>query len=173
MSNSKGDGLVLVCIDLSEPAETARRYFAEQKLPFTNLLDPNKETFNKYGAGGIPKIVLIDRDGSVRYFQQGRRSGQDFHAGVAKLGLGFRIRRRLTGSLTCRHGSGCRRVSRADSGRGTGTLVVSERREPDGPSKDVEDGVARDLATGKGTVFPDLRSAVDVRDSPQRGWRGG
>jgi hypothetical protein len=102
MSNSKGDGLVLVCIDLSEPAETARRYFAEQKLPFTNLLDPNKETFNKYGAGGIPKIVLIDRDGSVRYFQQGRRSGQDFHAGVAKLGLGFRIRRRLTGSLTCR-----------------------------------------------------------------------
>jgi hypothetical protein len=44
-------------------------------------------------------------------------------------------------------------------------LVVSERREPDGPSKDVEDGVARDLATGKGTVFRiyDLRSTYATR----------
>ena len=43
-----------------------------------------------------------------------------------------------------------RRVSRADSHRGTGTLVVSERRESDGPSEDAEDGMARDLASGEG-----------------------
>jgi peroxiredoxin len=83
----KDQGLVVVCIDFSEPAETARKYFADEKLPFTNLLDPNKETFKKYGAGGIPKVVLIDGDGMVRYFQQGRRSNQDFHAEVTKLGL--------------------------------------------------------------------------------------
>jgi hypothetical protein len=59
-------------------------------------------------------------------------------------------------------GSGCRRVSRASSYRGAGTLVVSERRESDGPSKDVEDRLACDLATRKGAVFPDLRSAVSA-----------
>jgi hypothetical protein len=29
--------------------------------------------------------------------------------------------------------------------------------------------MARDVAPGEGLVFPDLRSAVNVRDSPQRG----
>ena len=55
---------------------------------------------------------------------------------------------------------------------GTGTLVVSERRESDRPSEDSEDGLARDVAPGKGAVLPDLRSAVDLCDSPERGWRG-
>ena len=56
---------------------------------------------------------------------------------------------------------------------GTGTVAVPERRKSDRASEDVEDCLARDLAKGEGTVFPDLRSAVDVRDPPQRGWRGG
>jgi hypothetical protein len=44
-------------------------------------------------------------------------------------------------------------------------LVVSERRESDGPSEDVEDRVARNLAPGKGPYFRiyDLRSTYATR----------
>jgi hypothetical protein len=52
-----------------------------------NLVDTNKETFEKYGGDGIPKAVLIDKDGIIRYFQQGKDSRQDFPAEVRKLGL--------------------------------------------------------------------------------------
>ena len=40
-----------------------------------------------FGGGSIPKIVLIDKDGIVRYFQQGYSSRQDFLGEVKKLGL--------------------------------------------------------------------------------------
>ena len=53
----------------------------------SNKAERYKETFKKHGAGGIPKVVLIDTDGIVRYFQQGRSPNQDFHAEVTKLGL--------------------------------------------------------------------------------------
>ena len=83
----KASGLVVVCIDQDEPAETAKKYFEEHNYQFVNLVDTNKETFEKYGGDGIPKAVLIDKDGIIRYFQQGNDSRQDFPAEVRKLGL--------------------------------------------------------------------------------------
>ena len=82
----KDQGLVVVGINYSESAETAKKYFSQEKYTMRNLLDPTSETFNRYGAGGIPKVVLIDKDGIVRYFQQGYSSRQDFAAEITKLG---------------------------------------------------------------------------------------
>ncbi len=79
-------GLVVVCIDFSESAETAGKYFEEQKYPYANLLDPGQVAFQKYRGGGIPKILLIDKDGIVRYFQDGYNSSEDFRAEIRKLG---------------------------------------------------------------------------------------
>jgi thiol-disulfide isomerase/thioredoxin len=78
-------GLVVVAIDYSESAETARQYFEEQKYPYANLLDPGREAFQKYGGGGIPKVVLIDKDGVVRYLQEGYDSREDLRGEVKKL----------------------------------------------------------------------------------------
>jgi peroxiredoxin len=64
----KASGLVVVCIDQDEPAETAKKYFEEHNYQFVNLVDTNKETFEKYGGDGIPRAVLIDKDGIIRYF---------------------------------------------------------------------------------------------------------
>ncbi len=83
----KDKGLVVIGVNYSEPAETAKKYFSEGKYTIGNLLDPTSETYEKYGGGGIPKVVLIDKDGIVRYFQQGYNSRQDFLAEVKKLGL--------------------------------------------------------------------------------------
>lgn len=80
-------GLVVVGIDFSESAEIAIKYFEEQKYPFVNLLDPNQQAFQKYGGGGIPKAILIDKDGIVRYVKQGYSSGEDLRPEVKKLVL--------------------------------------------------------------------------------------
>ena len=82
----KDQGLVVVGLNYSESAETAKNYFSQEKYTLRNLLDPTSETFNRYGAGGIPKVVLIDKDGIVRYVQQGYSSRQDFAAEITKLG---------------------------------------------------------------------------------------
>lgn len=39
---------------------------------------------------------------------------------------------------------------------GTWAMVIPERREPEWPSEESEDGLASNLATGQGTVLPDL-----------------
>ena len=83
----KDKGLVVIGINYSEPAETAKKYFSEGKYTIGNLLDPKSEAFEMFGGGSIPKIVLIDKDGIVRYFQQGYSSRQDFLGEVKKLGL--------------------------------------------------------------------------------------
>jgi peroxiredoxin len=83
----KDKGLEVIAIDYSESAEIARKYFDEHKYTFRSLLDPGRAADNKYGAGGIPKVVLIDKDGIVRYFQRGFNSRMDFRAEVTKLGL--------------------------------------------------------------------------------------
>jgi hypothetical protein len=83
----KDKGLVVVCINFSESASTARKYFGEQRYPFQNLLDPTQQTTEKYGAHSIPMVVLIDKGGVVRYVQQGYRTGLDFRGEVKKLGI--------------------------------------------------------------------------------------
>lgn len=94
----KDKGLVVVCINFSETAETAKKYFDEKQYTFRNLLDPDQQATGKYGAHSIPKVVLIDKDGIVRYVQQGYRTGLDFQSEVKKLGIltpGAADRRRL------------------------------------------------------------------------------
>jgi peroxiredoxin len=83
----KDKGLVVVCINFSESAVTARKYFAEQQYPFRNLLDPAQQATDQYGAHSIPLVVLIDKDGVVRYVQQGYRIGLDFRGELKKLGI--------------------------------------------------------------------------------------
>jgi peroxiredoxin len=81
----KDKGLTVVCVDTNEPTETARKYFEEQKYSFINLMDSGGDASRKYGAGGIPRLVLIDKDGIVRYFHRGWGTGMDLTPEVNKL----------------------------------------------------------------------------------------
>jgi cytochrome c biogenesis protein CcmG/thiol:disulfide interchange protein DsbE len=81
----KDKGLAVVGIDTNEPAETARKYFAEQKYTFANLLGSGSDVIKNYGANGIPLVVLIDKDGIVRYVHRGWGSGMDLTPEVKKL----------------------------------------------------------------------------------------
>jgi peroxiredoxin len=81
----KEKGLMVIGIDTNEPAEKARKYFEEQKYSFSNLLGSGSDVIKNYGANSIPRVVLIDKDGVVRYVHSGWGPGQDITPEVKKL----------------------------------------------------------------------------------------
>jgi len=83
----KDKGLVVLGVNDNETVEVAKKYFAEHQYSFGSVLDSGKIMSGKYGVTGIPVVVLIDKTGVVRFFQQGYRTEQDFPAEVKKLGL--------------------------------------------------------------------------------------
>jgi hypothetical protein len=72
-------------IDTNEPAETARKYFVDQKYTFANLLGSGSDVIKNYGANSIPLVILIDKDGVVRYVHRGWGTGMDLTPEVKKL----------------------------------------------------------------------------------------
>jgi cytochrome c biogenesis protein CcmG, thiol:disulfide interchange protein DsbE len=81
----KDKKLVVLGIDTDEPAEKPRKYFADQKYTFGNLLGSGSDVVKNYGANGIPLVVLIDKDGVVRYVHRGWGSDLDLTPEVKKL----------------------------------------------------------------------------------------
>jgi len=78
-------GLTMVSVDTNEAAEKARQYFADHNYSFVNLLGSGSDVVPKYGANAIPRVVLIDKDGIVRYVHRGWGSGMDLTPEVRKL----------------------------------------------------------------------------------------
>ena len=81
----KDKGLMVVGIDTNEPAEKASKYFVDEKYTFANLLGSGSDVIKNYGANGIPLVVLIDKDGVVRYVHRGWDSQMDLTPEVKKL----------------------------------------------------------------------------------------
>jgi peroxiredoxin len=81
----KDKGLMVVCVDTNEPAEKARKYFEDNHYSFISLVEGASNISKQYGAGGIPRVVLIDKDGIVRYFHRGWGPGMDLGPEVKKL----------------------------------------------------------------------------------------
>ena len=65
------EGLVLLVVDLDRNPDSARTYMEEHGFPLENVLygswDSAQAVREKYGVGGIPHTVLIDRQGMIRY----------------------------------------------------------------------------------------------------------
>lgn len=81
----KDKNLVVLGIDTNEPAEKPRKYFADEKYTFRNLLGSGNDVVKNYGANSIPLVVLIDKDGIVRYVHRGWSSNLDLTPEVKKL----------------------------------------------------------------------------------------
>jgi thiol-disulfide isomerase/thioredoxin len=58
--------VVLLAINLQEPAEEVRDYVARRKVGSTVLLDADGEVGFAYGAEAIPLHVLIDKQGVIQ-----------------------------------------------------------------------------------------------------------
>jgi cytochrome c biogenesis protein CcmG/thiol:disulfide interchange protein DsbE len=81
----KDKGLMVLGIDTNEPPETARKYFVDDKFTFANLLGSGNNVIKDYGANGIPLMVIIDKEGIVRYAHRGWGSRMDLTPEVKKV----------------------------------------------------------------------------------------
>ena len=62
----KREGLVLIAIDVQEPAEAVRAYATKYGLTYTIGLDVTGAVFRTYRIFGLPSQYFIDRDGVIR-----------------------------------------------------------------------------------------------------------
>jgi thiol-disulfide isomerase/thioredoxin len=64
-------GVILLIVSLDRSAQRARDHLVEGGFPTDNVLwgslDEARAVKELYGVGGIPRTLLIDREGTIRY----------------------------------------------------------------------------------------------------------
>jgi len=70
-------GVVTVGVNVGDSAEQALAMSHTLGLRFTNLLDADKAVGDQFRLNKMPLIVLIDRDGVLRYRHAGYTRGDD------------------------------------------------------------------------------------------------
>jgi peroxiredoxin len=58
-------GLVMISISIQETHGKVAAYSQKHKLPYPTLLDEDGTIGKKYGVGGVPVKILIDRNGRI------------------------------------------------------------------------------------------------------------
>jgi cytochrome c biogenesis protein CcmG/thiol:disulfide interchange protein DsbE len=64
-------GLVVLPVNLGEPAALVRGFMNDNRLTFTVLLDSNREVWAQYNMRYIPTTYFIDKDGIIRSIKIG------------------------------------------------------------------------------------------------------
>jgi cytochrome c biogenesis protein CcmG, thiol:disulfide interchange protein DsbE len=74
-----GKNLRYLAINTDDPKSLAkvRSWVAGQKLPYTFLLDPNKEVFNKLGGLAMPYSLILDAGGKLIAKRTGFQGGDE------------------------------------------------------------------------------------------------
>jgi cytochrome c biogenesis protein CcmG/thiol:disulfide interchange protein DsbE len=81
----RGDGLVIVGIDLQEAEGPAREFVEQFGLTFPIAFDRTGEVAGAYRAEKPPTSVFVDRDGVVRYVKLGPMTGDELSRKLAEL----------------------------------------------------------------------------------------
>jgi cytochrome c biogenesis protein CcmG/thiol:disulfide interchange protein DsbE len=67
-------GLVVVAVNVKEPAARVRSFANERGVDFTILLDPEGAVAGEYGVHTLPSTIWFDEEGAVRGTHNGRLS---------------------------------------------------------------------------------------------------
>ncbi len=67
----RGQGLVILAVNLGEPASVAREFMEDNGLSFTVLLDSQGEVGMLYNTQYIPMTYFVDKDGIIRNIKRG------------------------------------------------------------------------------------------------------
>jgi len=73
----KDRGVVVVAVNLGDPAEDVASFLKQRELELTVGLDRDKRLGARFGVRGIPHQVLIGKDGTVESIMQGFRSPEE------------------------------------------------------------------------------------------------
>lgn len=70
-NNHASDELRVVTVDVDGAVESARQLAADYALDFPVLLDTKQRISREYDLNRLPVTLLLDREGTVRFVQQG------------------------------------------------------------------------------------------------------
>ncbi len=65
-------------IDVGEEREKLDQYLKKNKTDLTILHDRYKQTSEKYGANSLPRLIVIDKDGTIQLIKKGFKDGSSF-----------------------------------------------------------------------------------------------
>lgn len=82
--------VVVVGIDELEPADTARRFVREFRMPYPIVLDDSGDVGGAYGLYGMPLSVFIAPDGTVVSYHEGQMSKAAIRTALQSLVIGDR-----------------------------------------------------------------------------------
>jgi cytochrome c biogenesis protein CcmG/thiol:disulfide interchange protein DsbE len=66
-----GDGLVVLGVNVEEPASQVLPFVTDMGMTYPVLLDRDGRISREYRALGLPTSLLVDRDGVIRFRQDG------------------------------------------------------------------------------------------------------
>ena len=83
-------GLAVLGVVFSDKDTAGIKSFVQQYgLAYPSLLDPTLNTAISYGVSGVPETFFIDREGTVRGYDQGGLTTARLSAGLEKIGVKF------------------------------------------------------------------------------------
>jgi thiol-disulfide isomerase/thioredoxin len=84
----RGQGLVVVGVNVGEEKETVAKYMSEARLTYPSLqLSEDDEILKSLAIHAYPTMVLIDRTGNVALYEIGAKSEAGLRAALAKTGI--------------------------------------------------------------------------------------
>jgi thiol-disulfide isomerase/thioredoxin len=82
----KAKNVQVLAINVGEDVEKVRRYVERSPFPYPVLLDESEELMGTYRIGGLPTLMIIDRQGEVSYMRVGVTDPVTIQSEVAKAG---------------------------------------------------------------------------------------
>jgi thiol-disulfide isomerase/thioredoxin len=83
----KAKGLVVLGVNVGEKAKTASDYIKKNNYGFAILLDSDSQVSERYGASGLPTVVVIDKQGNISSHFIGVQSEEVLREALRKAGI--------------------------------------------------------------------------------------
>jgi len=71
----QGHGVQFLAADMGEPEDTVRSYLQGNPFPYPVLLDVDGKISDDLGISALPTLLVIDKQGGLRYLQAGLADG--------------------------------------------------------------------------------------------------
>jgi peroxiredoxin len=85
-----GEGLVVLAVDVGEPATKVRNYLQAHPTSSPVVLDQGRKLSARFGRHGVPYYVLIDRDGYIAGTENGEGGEDSLLSLLSLAGLSLR-----------------------------------------------------------------------------------
>ena len=65
-------------VDVGEEREVLDRFLNKNKISLTVLHDRYQQTAEKFGANSLPRLIVIDKEGTIQLIKKGFKDGDSF-----------------------------------------------------------------------------------------------